>query len=282
MKTTLVCPDCRILLKRTSKTYFCERCKEIYPVQKDIPILFDKLDIEIYRKSDNTPQAYYRRVAKSFGKDHHVDKPGGKLFVKEIEKKLKPFTKSDKKVLEVGAGTGFITQVINKLNKKAVITDSSLEMLLSNDEAKERSIVCCSMENLPFKEDSFDFVFGNNVLYLVPDKKRAAISLANVLKKGGKLIFSEMNPYLFFWPIMFTLKRRWFEASVYNIFPSQVMSDFKTAGLRLKTVDFYSFTPYFANQKLMKFCKIIEKIVGDNIFLRRLLTIRVMYILEKS
>lgn len=80
--------------------------------------------------------------------------PGGKLFVKNIEEKLKPFIKSDKKILEVGAGTGFVTQVLNKLNKSTVVTDSSLEMLFFNKEAKEKIKICCFVENLPFKENS--------------------------------------------------------------------------------------------------------------------------------
>jgi len=282
VKTTLICPICQARLKKTPKTYSCERCKIIYPVRKNIPLLFDKSDMGVYRKSFNTPQAYYRNIAKSYDKDRHVHNPGGKLFVKEIEKKLRPFIKSDKKILEVGAGTGLITKVINKLNDSATITDSSLEMLLLNNKEKERIKVCCSMENLPFKEDSFDLVFGNNVLYLVPDKKRAAKSLAKVLKKGEKLIFSEMNAFHFLWPLVFILKRRWFELGVYKIFPWQVRSDFKKAGFKLKTVEYYSFTPYFANQKLVNFCKIIENIVDDFIFLRRFLSIRVMYILEKS
>lgn len=282
MKITLVCPNCRALLKATPRKYICKKCGSIYPVQKKIPLLFDKLGMQTYRRSFKIPQAYYRRAAKSFGKAHHVDMPGGRLFVKDLEQKLKPFVKSDRKILEVGAGTGFATEALNELNKFAVVSDSSLEMLLFNKAAKRKIKVCCSAENLPFKENSFDLVFGNNMLYLVPDKKRAARSLAKVLKTGGKIIFSEMNPYLFLWLVICVMTGRLFELRIYSIFPWQVRSKFKTAGFKLRTVEFYSFTPYFANKGLIKFCLILEKIVGRNLFLRRLFAIRVLYVLEKT
>ena len=59
-----------------------------------------------------------------------------------------------------------------------VIADSSLEMLALNHEKHPDCVpICCPTEHLPFPDERFDVVFGNNTFYLVPDMDRAAVEI---------------------------------------------------------------------------------------------------------
>lgn len=275
MKVTLVCPNCQSVLKMPD--YWCSNCRVKYPVIRKIPLLFSKSDFGKYRSSKDTPQEYYRLAAKVFEKTHHVSMPGGKLFLKEYQNKVEPYLKAAKEVLEIGAGTGFATNVIKGYVKSLVISDATLEMLLLN---KSDNRICASVENLPFKNESFDLVLGNNVFYLVPDKKVGAGSIAKTLKKGGRLILSEMNPYFLLWPIMFSSTGRFFERSVYGITLPKMVKYFKPFGMKLEKVEYYSYTPYFAGKNLIKLGARLERLFKGNP-VNKFFAIRVLYIFRK-
>ena len=96
------------------------------------------------------------------------------------------------KILELGCGTGSMwidhRDVINRCSQ-VVLSDLSEGMLA---EAKNKVGVfqnteykIIDIQEIPFKDDYFDIVIANYMLYHVPDIDKAVSEVRRVLKKGG-------------------------------------------------------------------------------------------------
>lgn len=98
--------------------------------------------------------------------------------------------------LEIGAGTGYFSLNLLQLGliERATATDISPGMLetLRGTAAKlgvRVETVASGAEQLPFEDQSFDFVFGHAVLHHLPDLERAFAEFARVLRPGGRVAF---------------------------------------------------------------------------------------------
>lgn len=104
-------------------------------------------------------------------------------------------------VLDVGCGCGLDTFVAAHLvgpDAPAVGVDLTPEMLTSARQAAAESRVAnvrfeeASVEALPFRDQSFDFVISNGVLNLVPDKDAAFREIRRVLRPGGTFLAADL------------------------------------------------------------------------------------------
>jgi ubiquinone/menaquinone biosynthesis C-methylase UbiE len=98
--------------------------------------------------------------------------------------------------LEVGAGTGYFT--LNLLRwgavEEAVATDISTGMLGQLHASARRlgldvETARCEAADLPFPDDSFDFVLGHAVLHHLPDLEAGFREFRRVLRPGGRIAF---------------------------------------------------------------------------------------------
>ncbi len=101
---------------------------------------------------------------------------------------------SKQRVLEIGAGTGIYTKFLVKDFNTVVATDADADMCRQTKtlvpEAEAQVADAC---HLPFKDRSFDGVFGVSILHHVPDRVQAFREVARVLKPGGWFAFCEPN-----------------------------------------------------------------------------------------
>lgn len=110
--------------------------------------------------------------------------------------------KPGSRVLEVGCGTGLLTEEIARRGVKVYSLDISQELLKNaRERSGNREIVffCSSAYELGFAAASFDRVVGMSVLHHL-EIDRAFKEFYRVLKKGGRIIFSEpnmLNPHIF-------------------------------------------------------------------------------------
>lgn len=114
-------------------------------------------------------------------------------FINEMESQTVIRYGEDKKILEVGCGTGLILNKVNKLAKLSVGIDIS-EKMLNIASRKGLNITLADAVNLPFKDESFDITFSFKVLPHIPDIRRAISEITRVTKKKGLLILEFYNP----------------------------------------------------------------------------------------
>lgn len=106
---------------------------------------------------------------------------------------------SGKKILDVGCGAGETSIYFAMQGAKVWACDVSEEFLKLALRLASQYQVCLhtvqiDAGRLPFRDGSFDFVFGNGILHHV-ELLSATRELARVLKKGGKALFVEPLPY---------------------------------------------------------------------------------------
>ena len=110
-------------------------------------------------------------------------------------------------VLDVAAGTGSITQLMESLGLEVLSTDQSLEM---TQVARRRgaTTVLAAAERLPFADGTFDGVTFGYLLRYVDDVPRCLGELARVVRPGGALGMVEFGRPTGVWRIAWWLYTR--------------------------------------------------------------------------
>lgn len=98
-------------------------------------------------------------------------------------------------VLEIGAGTGATLALYPKTVNRIVMCEPDPHMRrkleAKSGTAANVEIYDSSIQDLFFKENSFDAVVCSLVLCSVPDQQAALAQIRRVLKPGGRLVFLE-------------------------------------------------------------------------------------------
>jgi ubiquinone/menaquinone biosynthesis C-methylase UbiE len=98
-------------------------------------------------------------------------------------------------VLEIGAGTGATLSLYPKTVTRLVMCEPDPHMRrkleAKRGAAASVEISASSIQELSFKENSFDAVVCSLVLCSVPDQQAALAQIRRVLKPGGRLAFLE-------------------------------------------------------------------------------------------
>jgi SAM-dependent methyltransferase len=101
---------------------------------------------------------------------------------------------ADDRIVDLGAGGGWCSDMLQRLNRKSVAVDISLEMLRVSRERSTRvpiSAVAGDFERLPFVDGAFDKAICLSALHHVPDMASAVSEIARVLTSKGVAVFSE-------------------------------------------------------------------------------------------
>ena len=110
--------------------------------------------------------------------------------------------KSDASVLEIGCGTGVVTEYLARSGASITGIDLSPHLLGKALDRKVSDRVTFRVGNaeaLDFPDSSFDAVVGSSVLHHL-DLDRALDEIRRVLRPGGRMAFSEpnmLNPHIF-------------------------------------------------------------------------------------
>lgn len=131
----------------------------------------------------------------------HVRNDGDAIFHSLYEKPamyslLPPL--NDKKVLSLGCGSGEDSMYLKRKGAaQSVGIDISIELL----KIAEHSYPACEfrhmdIENLIFRDESFDFAFSSLVMHYIEDWTRAMREIYRVLKPGSHFLFSCYHPLI--------------------------------------------------------------------------------------
>ena len=105
-------------------------------------------------------------------------------------------------VLDVGAGTGFLTEAAARIASKVIALDFSRGM---SDEAIAKmgngnvEFRIGNVESMPLQDSSVDTVIGNMVLHHCPHPKVAFSEISRVLKSNGRVAISDLQEHTHDW-----------------------------------------------------------------------------------
>lgn len=102
-------------------------------------------------------------------------------------------------LLDVGGGTGRVSQFFNQDVGNLFIADLSHKMLAESKSKKDLLPICSHSEFLPFPSEHFERIIMIDVLHHVCDQQQTINELWRVLKPGGRIIIEE--PDIHHWAV---------------------------------------------------------------------------------
>lgn len=118
----------------------------------------------------------------------------------ELLERLRLFRLQPQRVLDVGAGTGWLTGKLMAQYPRAQVhaLDLSHGMLVQaaqhNGWRRKMGRVCGDAESLPFASASVDLLFSNLAMQWCPDLPTVFEEFRRVVKPGGLILFSSFGP----------------------------------------------------------------------------------------
>jgi ubiquinone/menaquinone biosynthesis C-methylase UbiE len=97
------------------------------------------------------------------------------------------------KILDVGCGKGGMVRILSKLGAQVHGIDISKELLKEAKKIPLATIKIGSATDIPYPDDTFDYVISNEVIEHVPSTEKAIKEMSRVVKKGGKIILIDKN-----------------------------------------------------------------------------------------
>jgi len=144
---------------------------------------------------------YYKDFAEGYG-DEYTTTLAGRYFLKEKTKhalKFAKFKKTDK-ILDIGCANGYYIFYLNKLGYNITGSDLSPECInVCKKRAEEQRVkidfVCTDVEDLKFKDNSFDGLISFSTLRYLPDMKKALSEIRRVVKPSGTILIDFPNKH---------------------------------------------------------------------------------------
>ncbi len=121
----------------------------------------------------------------------------GKAFLAQLIN-LKQLQNTPVHILDAGCGDGWLAGLIAPHTKSEVHACDAGEPLIKSAQQKFPEVqfsICDLNQPLPYQKESFDVVTASMVIHDVEDELATLKNLAEVLKPGGKLLASIVNPY---------------------------------------------------------------------------------------
>jgi len=105
------------------------------------------------------------------------------------------YSRSKKRILELGCGNGLSAHLLNKQGYWVVGTDISPFFLSDTAQWHDEGLkyIACDALELPFGDESFDVVCSNELIEHVPDARQTLSEMVRVVKKGGLVIIAGPN-----------------------------------------------------------------------------------------
>lgn len=110
-----------------------------------------------------------------------------------LDSKLEVISGNTEVILDLGAGTGLLSQNLLKRfkNSQLICLDFAQESLKNNPVPHK---LCADANHLPLADNSIDIVTSNLMIQWCPDTKQLFSECHRVLKNNGLLLFSTFGP----------------------------------------------------------------------------------------
>ena len=143
---------------------------------------------------------YKKRIRESFNRradtyDNYAiiqKEVAGRIFDRLSGIKIQP-----KSILDLGCGTGSLTQKISALypDAKIIPLDFSEEMLrICRSKVNKANPICADIENIPINESCFDLIISSLTFHWATDLYSIFLKIHELLKNDGCFLFSSIGP----------------------------------------------------------------------------------------
>ncbi|MHA2182655.1 MAG: methyltransferase domain-containing protein, partial [Promethearchaeota archaeon] len=206
--TSLVCPHCKLFLKKETNKYRCTDCSLSWQIKKNIPVFSDKNclkknDYEIKRLTKHASSAGWQEALFEYNKNKiEKDEKFSEDQRSADWRYLLPLNEKNE-VLVIGCGLGTVPISLSEICKRVYIVDTDLERLTFIEIRKQQQhiknifpIYIDTLSNLPFADNSFDLVviyFSSDFYQIIDQFRNLAICASRLLKKTGHAYFSAGN-----------------------------------------------------------------------------------------
>ena len=199
----LRCPACQSELLLNDRGLECLGTKRTFPIENGIPHLFLPNDWET-GKSDVTAEVrdfYEKTPFPSYDKFDSVATLVLKSHTRRFTRLLDEQVPLGVKILEVGCGTGQLSNFLGIAQRFVFGTDMCLNSLaLAEDFRRKNHLSRVSFYQMNlfrpiFGEQTFDLVIANGVLHHTSDPFEGFKSIARLVKKGGYILVGLYNKY---------------------------------------------------------------------------------------
>ncbi len=128
---------------------------------------------------------------------------GGRLYLKlQVEAVLALLGEvKDKRILELGIGTGVYSRTVSGLGGTAFGLDISAQMLQQVRSSADIFLIRGDIENLPIQSDTMDAVICIRAIRFLDDLRKGLTEVNRVLKPSGLFVFNFHNSSSLKWHI---------------------------------------------------------------------------------
>jgi SAM-dependent methyltransferase len=198
-----MCPSCQGDLEIAGKGIECSKCGHSYQVEDGIPLLFwpnewvsAKEDITNVVKSfyEQTPFPNYDGLENAADLIRKAQKG---IFTCLLNEQI-PF---NTRILEVGCGTGQLSNYLGIAQRTVFGTDICLNSLKLGEEFKKRNglkrvgFYQMNLFKPIFKRETFHLVICNGVLHHTSDPFDGFLAISALVKRGGYILIGLYNKY---------------------------------------------------------------------------------------
>ena len=199
----LCCPSCRSDLELAVDRLACSRCERSFGFSGEIPLLYWPSDpAESRGDVTEVVKAFYEETPfPSYDEFDSVasliEKARRGIFAARLDEEVPPGST----ILEVGCGTGQLTNFLSVANRTVFGADICLNSLALAQQFKEQNhlarshFVQMNLFRPIFRQESFDLVIANGVLHHTADPQAAFRSIAGLVKPNGHVLVGLYHRY---------------------------------------------------------------------------------------
>lgn len=177
----LRCPQCRQpLIQQGAEELRCAQ-QHRYPVRRGIPRFVTD---DGYTSNFSFEWQVHKRT--QFDTDKRFESE--ETFLRKTG--FTPAQLRGKRVLDIGVGAGRFADVAARWEAEVVGIDLSYAVESARDNLQRypnAQVIQADIFNLPFADESFDYIFSIGVLHHTPDCRAAFMALPRLLRRGGEI-----------------------------------------------------------------------------------------------
>lgn len=264
----LQCPYCQSqkLILESSKKIVCPKCLVYFRIVGGVPLMMRE---NYLGEQERSQLAWFDKHYSHFSKNRYQLENWRKSVLKRAFNHR--FAQTVNKYLDIGCGaTGYtVIEAAKRFGYLSFGVDISLEAMLKAKSlaqkqkvADKTAFLVCSAENLPFKQDLFDYVSILSVLEHLANDTQVIKNISQITKKEGYCYVCVPNTYKrmwpFLWPVYFYFDKKIGHQRHYSI--EQLSEKMHGVGFKIEKVVYNGHLIKFWQLALEKLGLISDKI----------------------